>query len=301
MAPQAHLSDDGPGAAIPFSLEGERGRVLYGQRWEPLSPPKGRALPPVVIVHGFGEHIGRYEALGHSLAGSGRPVWGMDLAGFGRSDGPRAVVEDLAGAIADIGRLVAAAAGHGLGDKATAPPARAQHPFLFGQSMGGAFAAAYAIEHPGNLSGLVLCAPAVHLVERPAWQSIGGRALAKMAPRAGVGRVVPAQLSRDTMAVSQYSADPLVWHSTVPARTAVEMLKAGRLVMKHAGELRLPLLIVHGEADQIVPVAMSRSLYREAGSTDKQLRVFRGLLHEPFNEMGKQEVVAVLLEWLGLH
>jgi alpha-beta hydrolase superfamily lysophospholipase len=255
---------------------------------------QGTAPAPVVLVHGFGEHIGRYANLGRALAASGRTLWAMDLAGFGRSDGPRAMAGPLSEVISDIGLLVAAAGG-------PAGPGAGPKPVLLGHSMGGAFAAAYALEHADALSALVLSAPAVHLAARPKWQVMPAEGLAAVAPRAGLGRIVPAKLSRDPEVVAQFAADPLVWHGSVPARSAVEMYRAGKLVMKRADELRLPLLVLHGEADAIVPVASSRRLFDAAGSRDKQIRTFKGLYHEVFQEVGKQEVIAVLLEWLGRH
>jgi acylglycerol lipase len=297
MASQAHLSE-GPAAPAPWFFTGRHGRLLYGQRWEPWPQLQGTAPAPVVLVHGFAEHIGRYENLGRALAASGRTLWAMDFAGFGRSDGPRGIPGPVDDVLADMDRLIAAAgtaagqrAGHGVGPK----------PVLLGHSMGGAFAAAYALDHADQLSGLVLSAPAVHLAGRPKWQVVPAEGLAAVAPRIGLGRIDPARLSRDPEVGAQFAADPLVWHGTVPARTAVEMYRAGRLVMKRAGELTLPLLVLHGEADAIVPVDSSRRLYAAVGSRDKQLRVFKGLLHEVFQEVGKQEAIAVLLEWLGRH
>lgn len=307
MAPEAPLNDDGGGAPVPWFFTGEKGRLLYAQRWEPWSQPAAALAAPVVLVHGFGEHLGRYENLGRALASSGRSLWAMDLPGFGRSDGRRAIVEDLDGVLADIDRLVKAAAARPEGVQAATggvqggATATGQLPVLLGQSMGAAFAAVYAIENPGSISALVLCAPAVHLASRPAWQSVPARGLAAVAPRAGVGRISPPKLSRDPEVVAEFAADPLVWHGSVPARTAVEMLKAGRLVMKRAGELKVPLLILHGESDEIVPVAAGRDLFVAAGSADKQIRTFSGLLHEPFHEVGKQEVMAVLVQWLARH
>lgn len=301
MAPETHLIGPGSGAPVPWSLTGEKGRLLYAQRWEPWATPGELSGAPVVLVHGFGEHIGRYEHLGRAVASSGRSVWAMDLAGFGRSDGPRAIVDSLPSALADIARLVEAATSDDAERAASGNSGSGRRPVLFGQSMGGAFAAALAIEHPGLISALVVSAPAVNLASRPVWQTWPARALAAVAPRAGVGHIVPAQLSRDPGVVAEYAADPLVWHGRVPVRTAVEMLKAGQLVMDRAKELTVPVLVLHGESDQIVPVAAGRSLFLAAGSTDKQIRTFKGLLHEPFQSVSKQEVMAVLLEWLARH
>lgn len=287
MAPEAHLNQDEGGAPAPWFFKGEKGRLLYAQRWEPELVLPGPPRPPVVLVHGFGEHIGRYDNLGRALAASGWSLWAFDIAGFGRSDGPRAQVHNVDDVLADIGRLVATAAGQSL------------KPVLLGHSMGGAFAAAYALAHPAALNALVLSAPAVHLSSRPRWQVLPVEALSVLAPRAGLGRIPPAKLSRDPDVVAQYVADPLVWHGGVPACTVMAMYKAGRTVMKGAADLAVPLLVLHGESDAIVPAGASRELIGAAGAADKQLRVFKGLLHEVFQEVGKQEVVATLVEWLG--
>jgi alpha-beta hydrolase superfamily lysophospholipase len=101
--------------------------------------------------------------------------------------------------------------------------------------------------------------------------------------------------------VASFASDPLVWHGRFPARTAVELYRASRLAFAGAGELRLPTLILHGDADPIVPVRSSPKFFAALGSEDKELQIFPGLYHEPFNELSRDAVIAVLLEWLSRH
>jgi alpha-beta hydrolase superfamily lysophospholipase len=289
----------GPAGATRDSWEilGDQGRRLHIERWAPSAggpePPK----PAVVIVHGFGEHADRYDYVARALAGAGRSTLAFDLAGHGRSDGPRAVVESVDEVVADIDRLV---------DEATSTshsvlPVQADKPVLLGHSMGGAFAAAYATGNQDRLSALVLSAPALHFASSPRWQALAVQALAAMAPRAGVTRIDPAGLSHDADVVASFSSDPLVWHGRFPARTAAELYRASRLALTGAGALRLPTLILHGDADPIVPVRSSPQFFAALGSEDKELQVFPGLYHEPFHELNKDQVIAVLLGWLSRH
>jgi len=269
-------------------MVGERGRRLHFERWAPTAGPSEPPKAPVVIVHGFGEHAGRYDHVAQALAGAGRSTLAFDLAGHGRSDGRRAVVESVDEVLADIDRVV---------DKASST----FKPVLLGHSMGGAFAAAYATANQGRLSALVLSAPALHLASSPRWQALAVQALAAVAPRAGVTRIDPAGLSHDTAVVASFAGDPLVWHGRFPARTAVELYRASRLAFAGAGELRLPILILHGDADPIVPVRSSPPFFAALGSEDKELQIFPDLYHEPLNELGKDGAIAILVEWLSRH
>ncbi len=111
----------------------------------------------------------------------------------------------------------------------------------------------------------------------------------------------PAGLSHDPDVIASFVSDPLVWHGRFPARTAVELYRASRLAFAGAGELRLPVLILHGDADPIVPVRSSPKFFAALGSKDKELQIFPDLYHEPFNELSRDAVIAVLLEWLSRH
>lgn len=279
-----------PGAAaqdvpLPDEIVGERGRRLFVRRWAP-PPGTTEVRAPVVLVHGYAEHSGRYDHVGSAFATSGAVTWAMDLRGHGRSEGPRANIERFEWALADLDQLV---------DRAGAGVV------VFGHSLGGALAAAYAVTRPGKLSGLVLSAPAVHLARRPFWQVWPVRALAAVAPAAGVARVPPEGLSRDKKVVESFAHDPLVWHGRAPARTVIEMYRAGRVALRGAGDLNVPLLVVQGEADPIVPLASSWDFFALVAAADKELVTLPGFLHEPHQELGREAVISRVVEWAARH
>jgi acylglycerol lipase len=308
MAAEAHLERaedrrDGIDRAT-LAIVGERGRQLYVRRWAPVDALYAR--PDVVLVHGFGEHIARYDGVAGAFAAAGHVTWGMDLWGHGGSPGRRADVGRLDLALSDLDALLAHAKTGVIPSERsrTAPAPSAPGPFrtvLYGHSMGGALAAAYAATRPSALSALVLSAPALHLALRPRWQALGIQALAAVLPRAAVAAVDPRELSHDPAVVKGYAQDPLVWHGGVPARTAVQMYIAGRLAFDRAAQLDLPVLIVHGEHDPIVPVETSRRFLAAVGSADKELLVVPGALHEPHQGAGNEVVIARLVSWLGQH
>ena len=96
----------------------------------------------------------------------------------------------------------------------------------------------------------------------------------------------------------EYTADPLVFHGSIPARTVVELLDAMASFAAQASRLRLPTLVLHGTADRLVPVAALRPIYQAFGSKDRTLRFYDGLYHEVFNEPEREQVTADLLSWL---
>lgn len=271
-----------------MTLTGQRDTRLFAQRWD----PDGEARGAVVVAHGYAEHSDRYRHVAAALVASGWSVLALDHRGHGRSQGRRAVTDHLAWLVSDLHALVGRAAKVG-------PQSR---PVLLGHSMGGGLAAAYALAHPVELSALVLSAPALGMAATtPPWQRAAMKALSALAPGAGTVRLPAAAVSRDPVVVKAYEEDPMVFHGKVPARTAREMLRASDLVARRAPELRMPLLVMHGGADSLVPPAGGDTLYRQAGSSDKALKVYPGLYHEIFNEPEKDTVISDLLAWLEGH
>lgn len=271
-----------------MTLVGQRGIRLYAQRWIPESEPVGS----VVISHGYAEHSDRYRGLAEALTAAGWAAFALDHRGHGRSQGRRAVTDHLAWLVADVDIVVERA-------RAATPRRR---PVLLGHSMGGGIAAAYALQHQAKLAALVLSGPALGMAATvPAVQRVAMKLLSALAPGLGTVALEASGVSRDPDVVSAYQADPMVFHGKVPARTAREMLRASDLVAARAGDLRLPLLVMHGGADVIVPVAGSEALERDAASGDKTLTVYEGLYHEIFNEPEREKVLADLIAWLNAH
>jgi len=272
---------------LELPIAGIGGVALYGQAWLPEAPPS--AL--VVLAHGLAEHSGRYGALAERLTAQRYAVFALDHRGHGRSEGPRANIERFAHLVSDFSTF--------------AGRVSRQYPdvplFLCGHSMGGAVAFASASQLQAPLRGLVLSAPALAAGEAvPPLKLALVRVLSLIAPNAGALTLPADAVSRDAAVVRAYESDPLVFRKAVPARTLAELLAAMQGFPQLARQVRLPVLIQHGTADSLVPLAAARPLYQEIAATDRTLKLYEGLYHEVYNEPEREQVIADLLGWLGM-
>lgn len=242
--------------------------------------PAGEAKASVVICHGYAEHSGRYEATASRLAGRGLAVWAIDLCGHGASGGERASVVDVAHLVDDVLHVVERAAA-----------ARPDLPvFLLGHSMGGLVSTALAIEHQDRLRGLVLSGAAV---SDPA----GIEPLLDLDPLPEV--VLSSELlSRDPKVGERYDADPLNYRGPFRRETLRALTSGARGVRARFATLRLPLLVLHGGDDQIVPAVASEELFAAAASTDKEIGIYPGLRHEILNEPEGPQVTDRIAAWI---
>lgn len=243
------------------------GRVRV-RRWAADDP---RRL--VVLAHGYGEHIGRYAHVAEALVAGGSTVVGPDHVGHGSSGGEQALVEDFETVVDDL--------------RAVVQDARGDLPVvLVGHSMGGLIATRYAQRHADDLAGLVLSGPAVGLgpvVE--GW-------LAE--PELPADAIDVAVLSRDPSVGEAYAADPLVWHGGWKRATLEAFAAAELAVADGPGCGDLPLLYVHGSDDQLVPVELARPVVERLAGPDSELHIIEGARHEVFNELGKEETIAMV-------
>ncbi len=262
---------------------GTGGPEIYWQSWQPARP----ATASLVVAHGAAEHSGRYAPLAEHLVAHGIAVYALDHRGHGRSDGSGALIDRLEPAVADLGRLVDLAAGEG------------RRPYLLGHSMGACLALELALADQARLAGLVLSSPLVAL-DTPRPLLALSRMLSAVVPRLGVYGVEAAQISHDPEQVRRYDEDPLNYRGRLPVRTIAEMSKAIARFPARAPSLELPLLILQGAADRIVPPAGAEALAGRAGSPDKTLKVYPGLYHELFNEAepDRSMVLDELVGWL---
>jgi len=270
---------------------GVRGLSLFWRAWRPPAP---RAR--VVIVHGYGEHGGRYERLAVALANHRYAVIAPDHRGHGRSEGRPISVASFDDYVDDLHRLLERG-GAGAGGGRDALPL-----FMLGHSMGGLIALAFALRHERELAGLILSAPAVI---RPADVSPStiraGRILARIAPEMGTVRLPVHLISRDPAVVSAYNQDPLVHRRRLRARLGAEMLRVIELVGARLSDLHLPALMVQGTEDGVVDPAAARFVYDRLGSSDRTLHEYLGLYHEVFNEPEHERVTGDVLTWLAAH
>ncbi|MEH0515718.1 MULTISPECIES: alpha/beta hydrolase [unclassified Streptomyces] len=255
-------------------LAGTHGTIA-AREW---SPPVPRSL--ALVVHGYGEHAGRYEELAGVLTGHGAAVYAPDHRGHGRSAGERVVIEDFEDVVTDL--------------HAVAELAAAAHPglplVLIGHSMGGLIAARYAQRHGASLAALVLSGPVIGDWPLPA------RLLAyDEIPDVPVS---PAALSRDPAVGAAYAADPLVWHGPMKRPTLRAFVRTLATVAEHGDVGALPLLWLHGDDDRLVPLPGSRAGVERLGGGAHTERIYPGARHEVFHETNRADVFADLTRFL---
>jgi alpha-beta hydrolase superfamily lysophospholipase len=265
-------------------FQGERGLEIYWQAWLPDGEP--RAV--VVLAHGASEHSGRYEWTGDQLTARGYAVYALDHRGHGQSEGGRAVIDRMSHAVEDLHTLVERAG--------AAHPGRPL--VLLGHSMGGAVALSYTIEHEDALDALVLSAPLAALEAAPPVARIAGRVLSVVAPSLGVVAIDATAVSRDPQVVADYEADALNYHGKLPARTVSELARAIDGYPEAVTHFKLPMLVLHGTADRLTPIAGSEMVVERAASDDKTLKRYDGLFHEILNEPERQQVLDDIAGWL---
>ncbi len=269
---------------ITEQLTGTRdGLTQLQRRWRPAG---GTGEPPVraavVIVHGIGEHSGRYDHVGRFLAGRGYDVLAFDSRGHGQSGGPRGHVERFTELLDDVEDHVIERRQLGL-------PV-----VLFGHSLGGLISATYVVEGRPPPDLLVLSSPALG-ADVPRWHRLAAPVLSRLWPRVFVkGNIDERLLSRDPAVQRAYRDDPLrVGGST--ARLGQEVFTTMASTSAELARITMPTYVFHGDEDRLVPSSASRPL---SGRPNVTYRLWPGLRHECLNEPEQREVLAELDTWL---
>jgi len=277
----------GSATAISISIRVDRDTVLPGRVWCAQRP---RAL--VAIVHGIGEHSGRYAALASDLVRARFTCVSLDLPGHGETAGPRGDIPSWDKLRDQIVPAMFTAT-RGLPEQPSELPA-----VLFGHSMGGVIALDYALAHPRALSALVLSAPALRTAMPPWWKLALANAARLTTPSAGFPNGLdPAHLSRDPEVVRAYREDPLV-HDRISPRTYFAFMEAAQRCRQHIRTLQVPTLMFQGMADQMVD---PKGALEAAGAAPHDMLRFvtwRDAAHETLNDLGRENVVRDLAAWL---
>ncbi len=264
------------------------GLTLHLEAWPVVDSKAG-----VVLVHGYGEHCGRYTHVAQALNNAGYSVTSFDHRMHGKSDGqPRAYVTDIETMVADLKQVW---------DKAKAEIGN-KPMFLIGHSMGGAVVTRFTVQYQAEMQGLVTSGAAVLSSESlPAFLVTTVKAVSKFLPTLPTPKINSTYLSHDPQIPQQYDRDPLVYHGTMKLASIAALAHNGEVVLKQAPDLKLPILVLHGEADKVVPMQCSQVFYAKAGSADKTLKIYPGLYHEIFNELEKEMVLTTVINWLDAH
>jgi alpha-beta hydrolase superfamily lysophospholipase len=260
------------------------GLNVSAQGWE----PDGRTKAVVCLVHGLGEHVGRYNHVGEALTKSGYILTGYDQRGHGKTDGARGHTPAYDNLMDDIEDFLDQAA--------------QRYPdlprFLYGHSLGGNEVLNYVIRRKPDLAGVIATGPFLRLAfEPPALRVILGRIMNRIAPGfTQASGLETAALSRDQKIVYAYISDPLV-HDKISARMFVSVYDSGKWALDHAPEFPLPLLIMHGSADRITSADASRD-FAYKGGKDVTLHIWDDWYHEIHNEVGQAEVFKMMTIWM---
>jgi acylglycerol lipase len=271
------------GLQVEHRLRAGDGASLFARAWAPDVAPKAA----VCVVHGIGEHSGRYGGLRDALLPHGYAVSTFDLRGHGRSDGRRGHLR-IDDAMGDI-ELVLDDTRRRFGSIPC---------FLYGHSLGGLLVLHYALQRRPTLAGVVATGPPFHtaLLEHPA-KALTARVLGRLLPSVTLPSGLDDTLiSRDPAVVAAYRADPLV-HCRTSLGLARDTMAAAERDLADAGQFSLPLLIMHGGADQLTYPSGS-SMFAERVPGDCTVKVYDGLYHEIHNEPERQQVFADLISWL---
>ncbi len=270
------------------TFHGAEGLGLFLQTWQ----PDGAIKAVVALVHGIGEHSGRYPALINALTASGFAVTSFDHRGHGKSPGIRGHVDGWSEYREDVREFL----------RYTSTHFPRLPIFLYGHSLGALIASDYVIHHPDGLAGLIMSGhPLVPTGAAKPHLIFLARLLSKLHPTFLIRLGLDASaLSRDGRAVEEYLADPLV-QTKVTARWGTEALAAVDRVRARAHEITMPVLIVHGGADKVNSPEGSRELLALMSSSDKTLHIYPGGYHEPHNDLDRELVFRDVVNWLLTH
>lgn len=269
-------------------FKGVREQNIYYQCWL----PEGESRAALLIVHGLGEHCGRYMNLVHHLVPLNYAVYGLDHLGHGRSEGTRMYVERFEDYTETLLTYLEMVRGW--------QPDRPI--FLLGHSMGGLIAAFFLLDHQEAFKGAILSAPLAKLPDNVSPLTLAlARLLSGITPKAGLTAVDPALVSRDPAVVQAYINDPLVYKGKTTTRLGAELIRAIQRVQAEAATITLPILFIQGTADRLVDPAGARMLYEQVGSQDKTLKLYDGLYHEVLNEPERAQALSDLEQWLETH
>jgi alpha-beta hydrolase superfamily lysophospholipase len=266
------------------------GENLAVQDWPllPGQPQRGTVL----LVHGLGEHVGRYDALARRLNGWGFAVRGYDQYGHGESSGPRGGLTADRRLLDDLADMV---------DALRARMPAGQPLVLLGHSMGGLVAARFVSLGLRPVDALVLSSPALDPGLGPV-QKLLLATLPRFAPNLRVGNGLDAQyLSHDSAVPAAYLADPLC-HDRISARLARFIADGGPATVATAAQWRVPTLLIWAGSDRLVNPEGSRAFAAAAPAAMVQSRCFEPLYHELFNERNDlaAPVFEALRQWLDM-
>jgi acylglycerol lipase len=265
------------------SIKSADGTKLAYRSW-----PKPGADTAFAVVHGLGEHSGRYARFAQGMAKHGMSTYALDLRGHGQSEGQRGHVDSWSQWTADVSAFVEQV--EGLAGVEVVP---------LGHSFGGAALLSTVLAGKlANSKRFAVSSPALKLrLQAPGWKTAVAPLASKIVPRLAMDNEVdPAAVSRIAEVVAAYREDPLV-HRRISSRMYTEWQNATVDILGRAGQIKIPFLILAGTADPLIDPDGSRKLHQLAPSLS-ELHLLEGRFHEPFNDLDSDEIFQLVADWV---
>jgi acylglycerol lipase len=270
-----------------YTLYSPDGQQLYGRGW----PCDVRPKAVVCVVHGLGEHCGRYAHVAEALNTAAYAVLAYDQRGHGQTAGQRGHAPSIDALLGDVSLLLAEAADYYPGIPK----------FLYGHSMGGNVVLRHAITRRPQIAGVIATSPALGANKTPLPVRVIGKVMYRVNPTFSMSNGLDrAGLSHDPQVVSVYQNDPLV-HDRVSARFGLDLLDSMEWTSGHASEFPpIPLLLVHGTEDRLTSPQATQEFASQVKG-EHELKLWDGLYHETHNEPEKDVVLRYMIDWLDRH
>lgn len=265
------------------------GTRMFACEWLPQYEPSIKAV--VGLVHGMGEHMGRYNHVAEMLTREGYAVLGFDQRGHGRTEGKRGHTPNYEALLEGIDLML--------------NEAEQRYPdlprFLYGHSMGGNVTLNYLLRRKPDLAGAVVTGPWLKLAFKPpSVEAVVGRLMEMVFPTFTSRRpMVADHLTSDPEMIKRYTNDKL-GHGQITAKFFFSVQKAGLWALDHASELTVPLLLMHGGDDQVTSLKASKLFADKAGHL-VTWREWPGFKHELHNELNREDVFSAVREWLKVN
>ena len=269
-----------------FNWKTKQGGKIFAQKW--LVDGKPKAI--ITLVHGLGEHIGRYDHVAKFFNQNQISFYGFDHRGHGKSSGIRGHIGDSQEFIEDIDTLV--------------ETSKSENPdvpiFLYGHSMGGNMVLFYAMKKQPEIKGVICTSPGIATGEPiPPTKLMLANLLKTMLPSLTMNNGLDVNnLSRNPQVVKAYQEDPLV-HPMVSTKLAMDMFSNGDWIIANAEKFGSSLLLLQGDKDHIVNLEKTKQFASKVSSSLITFKIFPDFYHELHNELEQEQVLQYILNWIN--
>lgn len=262
------------------------GQSIFFRSWR----PEQDARATLIIIPGFNAHSAYYDWVAERFVADGLSVYAIDLRGRGKSEGERFYVEAFEDYVGDVEALKTIVDAREPGKPV----------IMLGHSAGGVVACLYALDHPFQLTGLISESFA-HELPAPDFVLSVFKGLSYIAPHTHLLHLPNEKFSRDPAAVEVMNEDSLIGKETQPVQTMAALVRADERLKNEFSRITIPVLILHGTADENTKPSGSQHFYDSVGSADKTLKFYEGGFHDLLNDLDKELVLADIKGWVDAH